>query len=291
MTNIEIKLRGIYNDLSNTERKIADYFFLNMETLFNLPIAELARQSDVSQVSWVRFCKALGYSGLKDMKKSLFNEISIASSDNSGSSKHYEFSDIKNFTNIAQISESISTSSIKAIEDTIQIIDQSAMSKIVDIIIAAKSVCIFGVGASGIVGSDLYCKLIRIGKPAIFDRDIHIQLTYASTMTKKDVAIFISNSGLTYEVLDSLKIAQQTSAKLVSLTRFGRNPLASACDYSLFTNSPEADKRSGATCSRIAQLALIDVLFTAVANRNYAQVEDALERSHKSCGSHKRKTN
>ena len=51
----------------------------------------------------------------------------------------------------------------------------------------------------------------------------------------------------------------------------------------LYTNSTEIMKRSGATSSRIAQLCLSDILFMTVANRDYGNIEDKLERSYLSC--------
>lgn len=73
MTDIEIKTRSIYDELSPAEQKVAWYFLQNLGSVFDDPIAVLAEKSGVSQVMWVRFCKSLGFSGLKDMKKNLFS--------------------------------------------------------------------------------------------------------------------------------------------------------------------------------------------------------------------------
>ena len=55
MTSIELRIRNIYDSLSNAERRVADYFLNNMENVFNLPIAVLAQEAGVSKVTWVRF--------------------------------------------------------------------------------------------------------------------------------------------------------------------------------------------------------------------------------------------
>ena len=39
--------------------------------------------------------------------------------------------------------------------------------------------------------------------------------------------------------------------------------------------------------SRSAKMCMVDVLFTAVARRNYRKVETALENSYKSCMTHR----
>ena len=75
MTAIELRVRSIYDSLSTAEKKVADYFLNNVENIFNLPIATLAEEASVSKVTWVRFCKAIGFDGLKDLKKALFAQM------------------------------------------------------------------------------------------------------------------------------------------------------------------------------------------------------------------------
>jgi len=75
MTNIEVRTQNIYENLSNAEKKVAAYFLDNVENVFAKPISQLAEESGVSKVAWVRFCKAIGFDGLKDLKKSLFSEL------------------------------------------------------------------------------------------------------------------------------------------------------------------------------------------------------------------------
>ena len=70
MTNIEVRTQNIYENLSNAEKKVASYFLDNVENVFAKPISQLAEESGVSKVAWVRFCKAIGFDGLKDLKKS-----------------------------------------------------------------------------------------------------------------------------------------------------------------------------------------------------------------------------
>ena len=75
MTSIELRVRSIYDSLSNAEKKVADYFLSHMEDVFHKPIAQLALEAGVSKVAWVRFCKDIGFDGLKDLKKALFAQL------------------------------------------------------------------------------------------------------------------------------------------------------------------------------------------------------------------------
>lgn len=73
MTTIELKAQSIYPEISRSEQLAADYFIKNKEDIFKYPLAALAERSGTSQGAWVRFCKSMGYDGLKGLKKALFN--------------------------------------------------------------------------------------------------------------------------------------------------------------------------------------------------------------------------
>lgn len=284
MTNIEVRTQNIYENLSSAEKKVADYFLENIGDVFTTPIDELARQVGVSKVTWVRFCKSIGFDGLKDMKKSLYSELSGAVE---RTEEAAEFTDIREATDMAQLIRSVKRNSIRAIVDTEKLLAPAAVETAARAILAARSVRIFGVGASGIVGEDLYNKLLRIDRNVLFNRDLHIQLTYAANMTPEDVAVLISMSGSTREVLELLSLAKQHGAATIALTKFDRSPLAQRADTILYLSSPEVLPRSGAMSSRIAQMMAVDVLFTAVAHLDYENAAAKLERSRESCRPHR----
>ena len=288
VTNIEIRVRNIYNDLSNSEKKAADYFLADVERIFHQPIAQLAESAGVSQVAWVRLAKALGFDGLKGMKRSLFSELNSGGGDDEEKSR-YIFTDIKDYSGLSDVFMAIKNSSVQSIEDTVNLLNADVVEAVVQRLIEARSVKLFGVGASALVAEDFYNKLLRIGSNVCFSHDGHIQLTYAANTREGDVCFFISHSGMTKEVNEAFDIASKTAgATMVSLTKLGKNPLASRADYELYTSSPEINHRSGAMSSRISQLIVIDVLFTALANRNYVNVIHSLILSSESCRSYRK---
>ena len=283
MTSIELRIRSIYDSLSNAEKKVADYFLENMENVFNLPIAELAQEAGVSKVAWVRFCKDIGYDGLKGLKKALFAQMREKTDETVAD----PFSDVRDIVSTKSLIEGIKLNSIRAIQDTAEILDPDALEEAAKALLSARSVRIFGVGASGMVGNDLHSKLMRINKNSYFATDHHTQLTYAASMTDQDVAVLISMSGTTSEVLEILSLIQKSSVPSIALTKYSKTPLAQNADMVLYISSPEITMRSGATSSRLAQLMVIDALFTAVAHMDYDAIAVNLEKSHESILSHR----
>lgn len=283
MTAIELRVRSIYDSLSTAEKKVADYFLNNVESVFNLPIAELAQEACVSKVTWVRFCKAIGFEGLKDLKKALFAQMHKIADQNASE----PFADVREIVSTKMLIEGIKQNSVQAIQDTAAMLDPGALEQAATAIVNAKTVRIFGFGASGLVGADLHSKLMRINKHSYFSTDPHTQLTYGANMTSQDAAVLISMSGKTKEILEILSLAKQSQTPTIALTKYSKTPLALNADTVLYISAPEISKRSGAMSSRLAQLMVIDALFTATAHMDYDTIAVNLERSHESTSSHR----
>lgn len=283
MTSVEKKILLHYETLHPSEKRVADYILAHVQTVFHLPIAQLAAASGVSQASWVRFAKTLGYSGLKDLKKALFMEMNW----NSEPEETPRFQDIRDFSDIESLSRAVKENSQKAIEDTFQVLNTTVVEQTIERMRSAPTVRLFGVGASATVAEDFASKLMRIGVPVCFHHDLHLQLSYAANTDPKDLCLFISHSGATVEVLETLDIAKSAGALCLSITKLQTNPLARRSDLQLYTLSPELYHRSGAMSSRLAQLFLIDILYTAIANRHYDHVVPRLARSQERCLTHR----
>lgn len=65
------------------------------------------------------------------------------------------------------------------------------------------------------------------------------------------------------------------------------NSIRAIQDTVLYISAPEITMRSGAMSSRLAQLMVIDALFTAVAHTDYDAIAVNLEKTHESICSHR----
>jgi DNA-binding MurR/RpiR family transcriptional regulator len=103
-----------------------------------------------------------------------------------------------------------------------------------------------------------------------------------------DVVFGISYTGQTEDMIRSLGIAKQNGAYVISLTRFGSNPVSELADIQLFTSSLEKSIRSGAMASRMAQLNVIDILYVGIAGRHYEESVQSLEKTRQAVKAGKR---
>jgi DNA-binding MurR/RpiR family transcriptional regulator len=148
-----------------------------------------------------------------------------------------------------------------------------------------------GAGASAVIAEDFKQKLSRIDIWCETGLGFDAQATLAANMTEGDAAFGVSYSGQTEDTIRTLSIAKDNGVAIISLTRFGSNPVSDLADIQLFTSSLEQSIRSGAMASRIAQLNVIDILFVGIASRNYERNIRALDKTRQAVKIAKRNGN
>lgn len=273
--NVLLKLREMKESLTPAEKKVAEYVLAYPDEVPRYSVNKLAMKSKTSDASVIRLCKTLGYDGYRQFIVSISGELASRNTDSSE-----EYTDIQPGDNINLIIKNVSYNNSKSIEDTLMVIDNESIKKSVKLLSTAKRINFYGIGASGIVCMDAYQKFMRINKVCNAYTDAHSQLTSASMMTKGDVAVIVSNTGTTVEIVDTVKLVKETGATIIAITKYGKNFLASNSDIVLYFSTPETTIRSGAMGSRIAMLNIIDILFTGVASLEYKSIKKYLDKTH-----------
>lgn len=267
-----LRIREALHALTPKELHLAHFILDHPEQAVNMSIDELAENSDVSVSTVVRLCKTLGYSGYKELIRNLYSDMSSASSDNT-------FEDITPGDSPDVVMRNICQCNIKAIENTMAIIDPAALALAVEKLCAANRVDFYGMGCSGLVALDAGNKFLRCGKTIFAHSDPHNQLLTALTLKPEDVAVLISYSGETTDILNLARLIRPRGASIISLTRYGKNALSEMADIRLYSSSTETLLRIGPMSSRIAQLTVIDILYAAVCSQIFDTAKPHLELS------------
>ncbi|MGZ9583305.1 MurR/RpiR family transcriptional regulator [Paenibacillus marinisediminis] len=273
--NILIKIRGMKDSLTPVERLVAEYVLDHVEDIPHLSIKNLAQLTKTSDASVLRFCKTMGYTGYRSFIVSI--SASIGSMDDE---EKDQYTDIQPGDDLSIVISNISRNNMKSIEDTLSVIDKNEVDRAVKVLRECKRIVFFGIGASGLVGIDAEQKFSRINKICHAYVDGHSQLTAATMLEKGDVAIFISNSGETIDILDALELAEKNGACTIAITKYNKSMLAEKASIVLNISTPEVTIRSGAMGSRIAMLTVIDILFAGVASAEYDDVKKYLTMTH-----------
>ncbi len=258
MNYVLLKLKNARDHMSNTERNIADFILNNAETACRISIRDMSAKTFSSPASIVRLCRSIGFSGYREFQSVLSLQLAVIQPDFS-----QEHVPIHSSDTISSIIRKTTTNSKNALEETLQLLDPNIIKSCVDLIDSSKNVLLFGMGASLLSAKDAYMKFLRLNKPAVVNDDWHCQLLSAKNSTADDVALIFSYSGQTTEMVRCMEFLKKNNTPCISITRFSNTPVVKMSTYCLYISGSEAIFRSGAMSSRIAQMNVIDILYTS----------------------------
>ena len=272
--NALLQLRARYSALRTSEKRVADYILSRPDEIIYLSITSLADKCHTSETSVIRLCKAMGYNGYQDFK------INIAKSIIEPSKQIHE--EVGEDDSTSDIIKKVMSSNIKAIEDTMQVLSSQQVQCAVDAIANTRRLEFYGMGGSGSVALDAQHKFFKYGISCLAYTDPHMQAMSAATMGPGDVALGISHTGSSKDIVENLEIAAQAGATTICITGGMKSPITKVCDIVLMVVSKEQSYKPEPMSSRIAQLSIIDVLSVGVARTRPDAVLKNLQKTRKS---------
>lgn len=275
MTSPLLKLREASKGFTITEKEIAKHILDDPTLVEKLSIHELAKKTFASPSTIVRMCHHTGYAGYKEFRKAVISELVLREQN-----KKMEQRELGHPDSLEAIVETITYKNIMSLEDTKNLVDLEVMRKCITMIQNARVVYMFGMGASLCAAKDAYLKFLRLNKLCIINEDWHSQLIQARNATKEDLGIVFSYSGNTVEVVECMKALRQNQTPIIAITRCVSSPVSELADQNLYTTANESLFRSGAMSSRISQLNIVDILYTALTSDHYDSSLDQLSRTH-----------
>lgn len=194
-----------YNTLSETERYLLKYFYDHLEDISKMSIVKLSENANVSTASIVRLMKKIGYEGYTSFKYSLQEKLNYPE-------EHTELADID--LNIKQaiikneheVIKTIQMLSIGNIEDAIQKIHDS------------EKIYIFARGFSEMIANEMAMKFQLLERNCEMHNDPNIIRVKSKKLKEKDIAIFISLSGETEELVEACKNLRINGISTITLT-------------------------------------------------------------------------
>ncbi|WP_433057007.1 MurR/RpiR family transcriptional regulator [Dactylosporangium sp. CS-033363] len=264
--------------------KIAETILGDPEEAAHASIVDLAERSGTSTATVTRFSRTLGFKGYANLRVAIATETGRAEqarweTDISG--------DIAPGDPLADVLGVITAADTRAIHTTAASLDVAAVERVAEAIAGAGRVEIFGFGSSGTAGREMAFRLERIRVPVWYRSDSHTALTNAALLGPGDVAIGLSHSGRTREVIETLAEAADHGATTVAVTSFGRSPLAEVADVVFTTSVHETTFRVAALSALHSQLLVLDLIYVAVAQRTYERTAEALELTVRAVDAHR----
>jgi DNA-binding MurR/RpiR family transcriptional regulator len=273
--------------LSAAEARVADTILGDPTLVVDLAINDLAKLCRTSLSTVARFAQTLGYSGYRELRVAVARTVTLAQAQQARFG--LDSTTIDPEDEPEAIAAKLAAMEIDAIEKTARGIDAAALDRVARAVVAARHIDLFGQAASSLTAQDLQLKLSRIGCSVAHSPDPHLAVTTASLRTADDVAIAFSHGGETIETVRALEVARDAGALAVAVTSVADSSLALAADVVLLTHAHESPFRMAAMSSRIAQLALVDVLFVRVVQHRGEPVALPLQLTHDAAASRRRR--
>lgn len=257
------KIHATLDTMAPADRQIGQFIVDNPDEMLQLSSAALAEQTGRSQSSVVKFSQKLGYATYQQLKLA----VSEAKTKQWQAPAGMVHGSIERGDGYMTVLQKLVASKLASMQQTTSINAEQTIGEVLDRLDRADRIHLAGVSASALVARDFAIKLMKLGRNVLHDSDSHVQLASASSLGPKDVLFALSHSGTSIETLRIAEQAKARGAAVVVMTSLKNNPLSRIADLVLYSVGDDDGVRSSAISARDAQLALTDLLFILLVQR------------------------
>lgn len=260
-----IEVQSVYNQLTKAEKKVATYIMKHPQDVLYMSITELADACELGDTSVYRFCRSVGLQGYQEFKMRL--SLSLAPDQ----TVVFETGEENSFSARAKRRMN---QYMKSLAETIHLIDEQQLMRVVKKMERAKRVYFFGTGNSNLSALVARNKFNRITNKVQCITDIDVQMMLSNIMSERDLLVIVSYSGETQENIDIAKNAKNSGAMVACITRYKKSPLTTYVDVCLLCGGNENPDIGGDIEISVCQMYIIDMLFEEYYKRNYISAKE-----------------
>ena len=228
MNDIFSRISTTYPKLKKAEKRIADLILADADFFLRSSITQVAEAAGVSASSLTRFSRLLEVEGFRELK------LSIAQA-KSAQSPYYHLSVQglgENEIAEGRLEYLYLQQVVSALNSTFARLNAEALVDAIRSIRSARRIRVFGVAVSGLMAAEMAMRFMRLGLEATYVADSHFARISSSLLVPGDVAVCISHTGRSQEVLDAADVAKRQGAQVVCLTA-PHTPLSRKADVLL----------------------------------------------------------
>ena len=241
-----------HGSLTKSGTIIADYLTKHAQEAQFLSISSLAKACNMAEATIYRFCKQLGFEGYNEMK------ISLAQANVTPPAFSSYCLDPSMTT--SSLCDTVYASFQSAITSTMNVLDDTAIDEAALLLQRATSVYCLGQGGSMVLANDIWVRFATISNKFRNCGDSHTQLVAASLMGPGDVILFVSYSGSTHDMMDTLSVAKKAGAKIILITHYPDAPGTALADVVLLCGALESPLDGGSIPVKVAALFVAESL-------------------------------
>lgn len=222
----------------------------------DLSASIVAEELHISESSLTRFAKKCGFSGYREFIYTFKNESTTRED---RSAKEIEYKELTN---------AVINNYNGILEDTFSLIDEEAIENVIEMVIEAKRVHLYGIGSSGLVAVELRSRLMRLGIQCDVITDHDLLLMSLAVTTDDSVVIAFSLSSKTKAILEALEEAHNNGAKTVLFTANARKELNIFVDEIILVANRKELNHGTKISPQFPILVMVDIFYTYLLNND-----------------------
>lgn len=241
-------------------RAVGEVVIANPERVLCMSLMELARMAEVSEPTILRFCRQLGFSGYKEFKHRLAEELAA-----DGLSRRFE-------ADVQESDEGSLRSMISwrrgEFDSLVDMLDDEQFDRAVRVLAQARRIVFWGRGSSRILAQDACDTFRQAGIEGILSRSAQgIEgVSDVEDLAEGDAVMAFSRSGYDAELARDMLRARELLIPVVGLS-VADTPVTRSSTVSLTLRRPNPQNFRSEMCLWMAQYFVIDALTVATAIR------------------------
>lgn len=275
MENIKLAIRERYREMSKAEKRISDFVLAHASECLGMTAVDIAKNSEVSSASIIRYVQKLGFEGLEGFK------LALAAANSQDNDWNALDPIISKSDSLAMLCSKMENMMEGALRDLFYQLDYGELERAIGAIRGARRIYLLGIGASMLPAYDLFHKLKRADFDASYYMDMNMVSEFFNYIDERDLVIAFSYSGQSREVLYPCEIARKKHAAVIAVTRNGNSPLRELADISMLVPNREAVMRIGAFTSVHMSIVMGDLMYMGAIQENLEQIEKNLMDTRK----------
>ena len=235
-----------YNNFTQVERGIADFFLQNKEVM-DFSAKNMAKVLFTSEATLSRFAQKCGFEGYRQFiyryREGLQSEKNIP---------------VESGTRL------ILKTYQELLNKSYALVEEEQIKKVSKLIAEKRRVFVYGKGSSGIAGEELKMRFMRLGIDIECITDSHVMTMSSALINENTLAVGITVSGRTNEVVRALKTAKNKGASTVIISSVHLKKWDDFIDNVLPVPTKEKLDLGKLISPQFPILVLCDILYTNV---------------------------
>ena len=273
--DIRQRIDRAYASLRPAERAVARLVHGDPMSAGRLTVGQLADAAHVSQPTVIRFARKIGFGGYRELRYALRHP----EADSPAESGPLAGLGLDPWDEPDRIPQKAVAGTTRLLEDLGRALDGRAFRRTCSLLASARFTDIYGVEDSLTPAIDLSVKLSYLGLTCRLATDAYLRRIGAGHLGQGDVALAFSHSGSSEDTVGALRAAKTAGAHTVAVTGRAGSPLTDAADVVLLTGTGEQEIHGDAIFSRVADVALVDMLYMGVILSDYGRFSAVLDGS------------